>query len=140
MSVENQELRKAGLKVTLPRVKILQILESSDPHHMSAEDVYKALLDAGEDVGLATVYRVLTQFEAANLVQRHNFESGHAVFELARGEHHDHIVCVRCGKVQEFTDEIIERQQEKIAKEMGYELKDHSLYLYAVCNKGDCEG
>lgn len=140
MSIENQELRKVGLKVTLPRVKILQILESSDPHHMSAEDVYKALLDAGEDVGLATVYRVLTQFEAAKLVQRHNFDSGHAVFEIARGDHHDHIVCVTCGKVQEFTDEMIESRQEKIANDLGFELKDHSLYLYAVCNKENCEG
>lgn len=140
MSIENQELRKVGLKVTLPRVKILQVLESSDPHHMSAEDVYKALLDAGEDVGLATVYRVLTQFEAANLVQRHNFESGHAVFEIARGEHHDHIVCLQCGKVQEFTDATIESRQEQIAKDLGFELKDHSLYLYANCTKANCEG
>ena len=133
MPNESQELRKAGLKVTLPRLKILEILENADPHHLSAEDVYKTLLDAGEDVGLATVYRVLTQFEAAELVQRHNFEGGHAVFELARGEHHDHIVCIRCGKVQEFHDELIERRQKEIATEMGYELTDHSLTLYADC-------
>lgn len=140
MSIENQELKKAGLKVTLPRVKILQILESSDPHHMSAEDVYKALLDAGEDVGLATVYRVLTQFESAGLVTRHNFDGGHAVFEIARGDHHDHIVCITCGKVMEFKDETIEKQQEKIAENMGFKLQDHSLYLYGQCTKENCEG
>ncbi len=131
MSDENQELRKAGLKVTLPRVKILQILESSEhDQHMSAEDVYRALLDAGEDVGLATVYRVLTQFENAELVTRHNFETGHSVFELAKGEHHDHMVCVASGEVIEFTDPVIERRQHEIAAEHGYELMDHSLVLY----------
>ena len=132
MSVENQELRKAGLKVTLPRVKILQILESADPQeqHMSAEDVYRALLDAGEDVGLATVYRVLTQFEAAGLVTRHNFETGHSVFELAKGEHHDHMVCMDSGDVIEFVDPVIERRQHELAEEHGYELVDHSLVLY----------
>ncbi len=132
MSVENQELRKAGLKVTLPRVKILQILESADPQeqHMSAEDVYRALLDAGEDVGLATVYRVLTQFETAGLVTRHNFETGHSVFELAKGEHHDHMVCMDSGDVIEFLDPVIERRQHELAEEHGYELVDHSLVLY----------
>ena len=132
MSVENQELRKAGLKVTLPRVKILQILESADPQeqHMSAEDVYRALLDAGEDVGLATVYRVLTQFETAGLVTRHNFETGHSVFELAKGEHHDHMVCMDSGDVIEFVDPVIERRQHELAEEHGYELVDHSLVLY----------
>lgn len=132
MAVENQELRKAGLKVTLPRVKILQILESTDegPQHMSAEDLYRALLDAGEDVGLATVYRVLTQFETAGLVTRHNFETGHSVFELAKGDHHDHMVCVGSGEVIEFTDAVIEQRQHEIAKEHGYELVDHSLVLY----------
>ena len=133
MAVENQELRKAGLKVTLPRVKILQILESTDtgrPQHMSAEDVYRALLDAGEDVGLATVYRVLTQFETAGLVTRHNFETGHSVFELAKGEHHDHMVCIDSGEVVEFTDALIEERQHKIAEENGFELVDHSLVLY----------
>ena len=113
MTSENQELRKAGLKVTLPRVKILQILESSDTKHLSAEDVYKALIEAEEDVGLATVYRVLTQFESAGLVSRHHFEGGHSVFELMPDDHHDHIVCDSCGKVEEFFDEIIEQQQEK---------------------------
>jgi Fur family ferric uptake transcriptional regulator len=132
MAVENQELRKAGLKVTLPRVKILQILESTDegPQHMSAEDVYRALLDAGEDVGLATVYRVLTQFETAGLVTRHNFETGHSVFELAKGDHHDHMVCVDSSEVVEFTDPVIEQRQHQIAEEHGYELVDHSLVLY----------
>ncbi len=132
MSAENQELRKAGLKVTLPRVKILQILEGADPQeqHMSAEDVYRALLDAGEDVGLATVYRVLTQFENAGLVTRHNFETGHSVFELAKGEHHDHMVCMDSGDVIEFVDPVIERRQHELAEEHGYELVDHSLVLY----------
>ena len=130
MAVENQELRKAGLKVTLPRVKILQILEGSEQHHLSAEDVYKLLMEAGEDVGLATVYRVLTQFEAAGLVVRHNFDGGHSVFELDRGEHHDHMVCVETGQVMEFHNDEIEALQEKIAEENGYELTGHSLVLY----------
>jgi Fur family ferric uptake transcriptional regulator len=132
MPEQNQELRKAGLKITLPRVKILQILESSGdgPQHMSAEDVYRALLAAGEDVGLATVYRVLTQFETAGLVTRHNFETVHSVFELATGEHHDHMVCVSSGEVVEFTDAVIEQRQREIAKEHGFELMDHSLVLY----------
>ena len=130
MAVENQELRKAGLKVTLPRVKILQILEGSEQHHLSAEDVYKILMEAGEDVGLATVYRVLTQFEAAGLVVRHNFDGGHSVFELDRGEHHDHMVCVETGQVMEFHNDEIEALQEKIAEENGYELTGHSLVLY----------
>ncbi len=130
MSVENQELRKAGLKVTLPRVKILQMLESSVQRHLSAEDVYKQLLEAGEDVGLATVYRVLTQFESAGLVVRHNFDGGHSVFELERGDHHDHMVCVETGKVIEFHNEEIEKLQQAIAEEAGYELTDHSLVLY----------
>lgn len=127
---ENVELRKAGLKVTLPRVKIMQILDASEQRHMSAEDVYKALMEAGDDVGLATVYRVLTQFENAGLVIRHNFDGGHAVFELDDGEHHDHIVCVDSGEVFEFYDEKIEQRQQEIVEEMGYELVDHSLVLY----------
>jgi Fur family ferric uptake transcriptional regulator len=132
MAEQNQELRKAGLKVTLPRVKILQILESSERghQHLGAEDVYRALRDAGEDVGLATVYRVLTQFEAAGLVTRHHFETGHSVFELAKGEHHDHMVCMVSGDVVEFTDSIIEQRQRQIAADHGYELVDHSLVLY----------
>ena len=130
MSTENQELRKAGLKVTLPRVKILQILESSDNKHMSAEDVYKALIEGDQDVGLATVYRVLTQFETAGLVTRHYFEGGHSVFELESGEHHDHLVCMETGKVIEFQNDTIEALQEQIAKEWGYDLVDHNLVLY----------
>ncbi|WP_041523697.1 ferric iron uptake transcriptional regulator [Gilvimarinus agarilyticus] len=135
MADENQELRKAGLKVTLPRVKILQMLESSEDHHMSAEDVYKALMEAGDDVGLATVYRVLTQFETAGLVVRHNFDGGHSVFEIARGEHHDHMVCLDSGRVIEFHNEEIERLQKRIADEHGYELEDHSLVLYVKPKK-----
>lgn len=132
MSVENQELRRAGLKVTLPRVKILQILEGADPtsQHMSAEEVYRALLEAGEEVGLATVYRVLTQFETAGLVTRHNFETGHSVFELSKGEHHDHMVCMDSGEVVEFVDPVIEKRQRELAEEHGFELIDHSLVLY----------
>lgn len=130
MPIDNQELRKVGLKVTLPRIKILQILEESEERHMSAEDVYKALIEAGEDVGLATVYRVLTQFESAGLVMRHNFDGGHAVFELASGEHHDHMVCVDSGDVIEFHDDAIEQRQREICDEKGYELVDHSLVLY----------
>jgi len=135
MAVENQELRKAGLKVTLPRVKILQILENSQQRHLSAEDVYKALLEAGEDVGLATVYRVLTQFEDAGLVARHNFDGGHSVFELDRGDHHDHMVCVETGKVIEFHNDQIEELQEKIAAEHGYEITGHNLVLYVKSKK-----
>lgn len=132
MSTENQELRKAGLKVTLPRVKILQILTDAEEGgaHLSAEDVYKTLLEQGEEVGLATVYRVLTQFESAGLVERHNFESGHSVFEVASDEHHDHMVCEETGQVIEFIDEDIERLQHEIAERHGYELVDHSLVLY----------
>jgi len=133
MSSENQELRNAGLKVTLPRVKILQILERSETKHLSAEDVYKALIEADEDVGLATVYRVLTQFETAGLVMRHHFEGGHSVFELTSVDHHDHIVCNKCGRVEEFFDEIIEEQQEKIAQKYGFRITDHSMYLYGLC-------
>ncbi len=132
MPSENVELRKAGLKVTLPRIKILQMLESAAANgdHLSAEDVYQRLRDAGEDVGLATVYRVLTQFETAQLVERHNFESGHSVFELASDEHHDHMVDVDSGEVTEFLDEVIERRQRELAEELGLEIIDHSLVLY----------
>ncbi len=144
--MDNQEIRKAGLKVTLPRVKILELLENSDQRHVSAEDVYKMLLDKGEEIGLATVYRVLTQFEAAGLVTRHNFEAaglvtrhnfegGHAVFELDRGEHHDHIVCIVCGKVAECMDSTIEERQRQIAKEHGFEMADHSLIIYGHCKE-----
>lgn len=128
--LQRQELRKAGLKVTLPRLKILEILESSSQRHLSAEDIYKELLDTGEDIGLATVYRVLTQFEAAGLVARHNFEGGHSVFEMDQGEHHDHMVCVETGDVIEFVDDDIERLQREIAAKHNYELLDHNLVLY----------
>ncbi len=135
MPSENVELRNAGLKVTLPRVKILQMLEASTDRHLSAEDVYKSLLESGEDVGLATVYRVLTQFESAGLVERHNFDGGHAVFELAKGDHHDHMVCVDSGKVVEFTNQQIEKLQLQIANEHGYDLVGHSLVLYVKPRK-----
>ena len=127
---QRQELRKAGLKVTLPRLKILEIFEKSRQRHLSAEDMYKELLDSGEDIGLATVYRVLTQFEAAGLVTRHNFEGGHSVFELDDGEHHDHMVCVDTGEVIEFSNEEIEKLQHEMAEAHGYELIDHNLVLY----------
>lgn len=135
MATENQELRKAGLKVTLPRVKILQIMESSETKHLSAEDVYKALIEADEDVGLATVYRVLTQFESAGLVMRHHFEGGSSVFELTTIDHHDHIVCQTCGNVEEFYDAIIENQQEMIAEKYGFRITDHSMHLYGICKE-----
>ena len=131
--MESSELRKAGLKVTLPRVKILDIMEAGSNRHQSAEDVYKALLDMGEDIGLATVYRVLTQFESAGLVKRHHFEGGHSVFELNEGTHHDHILCVKCGKVDEFVDETIEMRQKDIARKLGYKMTDHCLYMYGIC-------
>lgn len=133
--MENQQLKEAGLKVTLPRVKILQILESSEEHHMSAEDVYRALLDSGEDVGLATVYRVLNQFESAGLVVRHNFEGGHSVYEIERSDHHDHMVCVKTGQVVEFVSDEIEALQKEIADKHGYKLVDHSLVLYVEPKK-----
>ncbi len=135
---QRKELRKAGLKVTLPRLKILEILESSKMRHLSAEDIYKKLLKSGEDIGLATVYRVLTQFEAAGLVTRHNFEGGHSVFELDDGDHHDHMVCVDTGDVIEFVSEDIERLQHDIAEKHGFELIDHSLVLY-VRNRDDVD-
>jgi Fur family transcriptional regulator, ferric uptake regulator len=128
--VEAKDLKEAGLKATLPRIRILQILEESSQKHMSAEDVYKTLLDSNEEVGLATVYRVLTQFETAGLVIRHHFDSGHSVFELNRGGHHDHMVCLQTGKVIEFKNEEIERLQKEIAERHGYILEDHSLVLY----------
>ena len=136
--MESQDLRKAGLKATLPRLKILHILESSDVRHMRAEDVYKALLEAGEDVGLATVYRVLTQFESADLVVRHHFEGGQSVFELNEGSHHDHIVCNQCGEIEEFIDETIERCQKAVAQRCGFHIRDHSLIIYGDCQKPDC--
>lgn len=135
--MERTDLKKAGLKATLPRLKILSILEDNRERHMSAEDVYKALLDAGEEVGLATVYRVLTQFESAELVSRHHFEGGNSVFELNEGQHHDHIMCVKCGRVDEFIDEVIEQRQKDIASRAGFEMTNHSLYIYGICP--DCK-
>jgi Fur family ferric uptake transcriptional regulator len=138
--LEDQDLRKAGLKVTLPRVKILNILENAEPHHMSAEDVYKKLLDLGDDVGLATVYRVLTQFEAAGLVKRHNFEGGHSIFEINEGEHHDHLVCIHCGFVEEFVDDDIENRQLVIAKKSKFKITDHNFTIYGICQSCDGKG
>lgn len=130
---DTQQLKDAGLKITMPRLKVLQILESSPNHHLSAEGVYKALIEMGEDVGLATVYRVLTQFETAGLVARHNFEGGHSVFELSQGDHHDHLVCVKCGLVEEFVDEIIEQRQKTIAEQAKFKMTDHALNIYGTC-------
>jgi len=130
---ESADLKKAGLKATLPRLKILGILEAAKVRHMTAEDVYKALIEAGEEVGLATVYRVLTQFEAAGLVIRHHFEGGRSVFEINQGSHHDHMVCVECGKVFEFYDPAIEERQRKIADKADFSVDDHALYMYGVC-------
>lgn len=127
------DLKKAGLKATLPRLKILEILEASSHPHLTAEEVYQKLREAGEEVGLATVYRVLTQFAEADLVLRHNFEGGRAVFELNEGRHHDHMVCIECGKVFEFYDKEIEQRQHKVAEKSGFAIDDHALYLYGVC-------
>jgi len=136
--LEGKDLRKAGLKVTLPRLKILEILESGTPRHQSAEGIYKQLLESNEDIGLATVYRVLTQFEAAGLVVRHHFENGMAVFELNEGAHHDHIVCLDCGKVEEFMETGIEERQTAVATRLGFEIRDHSLVLYGRCRRPNC--
>jgi len=136
--VQNDQIKKAGLKVTLPRVKILALLEQSDRRHVSAEDVYKMLLEQGGEIGLATVYRVLTQFESAGLVCRHNFEGGQSVFELNRGGHHDHLVCLKCGKVVEFMDETIEERQRVIAEEHGFTIQEHSLVIYGLCDNPAC--
>lgn len=133
--MDNSDLKKAGLKITLPRVKILQILENAHDHHLSAEDVYRILLESGDDIGLATVYRVLTQFEEAKLVVRHHFSEEHSVFELDYGTHHDHLVCVKCNSVEEFTDAIIEERQQDVAKKAGYIITDHSLNIYGICAK-----
>lgn len=135
---DSKDLKNAGLKATLPRLKILELFENTDQRHMSAEDIYKVMITNGEDVGLATVYRVLTQFEQAGLLVRHHFESGKAVFELNEGSHHDHIVCVQCGHVEEFCNEEIEQLQQKVAEERGFKIHDHSLYIYADCAKTNC--
>ena len=132
------DLKTIGLKATLPRLKILNLFENSDVRHLTAEDVYKVLLKEGMDIGLATIYRVLTQFEAAGLVTRHHFEGGMAVFELNQGAHHDHIVCVDCGRVEEFMDGGIEERQHAVAKRLGFEISDHALILYGHCRKLNC--
>ncbi|MCH4248261.1 ferric iron uptake transcriptional regulator [Acinetobacter populi] len=139
MAITNQDLRKAGLKVTLPRIKILELLENSKQHHLSAEDIYKTLLEQGEDVGLATVYRVLTQFEAAGIIQRHHFDNNHSVFEIMQEDHHDHLVCQSCNKVVEFTNDTIEEEQHTIAEQHGFTLTGHSLNLYGYCDSPECQ-
>ncbi len=138
MPVDNNELRKVGLKVTLPRIKILEILESAEHRHLSAEDVYKILLEAGDDVGLATVYRVLNQFDDAGILNRHHFEGGKSVFEIGHKKHHDHLVCLKCGRVIEFEDDVIERRQDEVAERNNMKLTHHSLYLYGEC-KVECD-
>ena len=132
---DTRALKEVGLKTTLPRLKILAILTENDVRHVTAEDVYKSLLDAGDEIGLATVYRVLTQFEAAGLVIRHNFEGGRSVFELNDESHHDHMVCAKCGKVIEFFDDIIEQRQREVAKRAGFTIEDHALYIYGICKQ-----
>jgi Fur family transcriptional regulator, ferric uptake regulator len=133
------ELKSSGLKATLPRIKILEVFQRSAVRHMTAEDVYKMLLVEGADVGLATVYRVLMQFEQAGILSRNHFETGKAVFELNEGKHHDHLVCIDCGRVEEFFDPEIEQRQKTVAQTRGFELQDHALALYAVCTKKDCQ-
>jgi Fur family ferric uptake transcriptional regulator len=132
--LDREQIKQAGLKVTLPRVKILHVLETSDENHLSAEDVYKKLLQGGEQIGLATVYRVLTQFEGAGLVRRHHFDGAQSVFELDRGDHHDHLVCLKCGKIAEFREEAIESGQKTIAREHGFTLEDYTLVIYGICS------
>lgn len=139
MTDENIALRKAGLKVTLPRIKIFEMLQSPENQHVSAEDLYKKLIEQGEEIGLATVYRVLNQFDDAGIVSRHHFEGGKSVFELTSQQHHDHLVCLDCGKVIEFSDEIIEQRQHEIAKRHNITLTNHSLYLYGRCDNEDCD-
>src|SRR5690348_5079239 len=135
---EPDELKNAGLKATLPRLKVLSLFENSKERHLSAEDVYKILLNTGEDVGLATVYRVLTQFEQAGLLIRHHFESGKAVFELNQGGHHNHLVCLQCGRVEDFFDPEIEKRHTRVAHDRGFQISEHALYLYAECIKPKC--
>jgi Fur family ferric uptake transcriptional regulator len=136
--MSDKDLRKAGLKVTVPRLKILEILETCGTRHLSAEELYRRLVEANEDVGLATVYRVLTQFESAGLVSRHHFEDGMAVFELNQGTHHDHIVCMDCGRVEEFVDAAIETRQSSVAQRLGFRIEEHSLVLYGRCERKNC--
>ncbi|EOD79063.1 ferric uptake regulator [Grimontia sp. AD028] len=139
MSDNNKALKDAGLKVTLPRLKILEVLQEPDCQHISAEDLYKKLIDIGEEIGLATVYRVLNQFDDAGIVTRHHFEGGKSVFELATQHHHDHLVCLDCGRVIEFTDDVIEQRQKDIANQFNIRLTNHSLYLYGHCTKDGCK-
>jgi Fur family transcriptional regulator, ferric uptake regulator len=134
----NPNLKSSGLKATLPRLRILNLFENATVRHMSADDIYRQLMQEGLDIGLATVYRVLTQFEQAGLLQRHHFESGKAVFELNQGGHHDHLVCLQCGRVEEFYDAEIEKRQERVARERGFSIHEHSLSLYADCTKPNC--
>lgn len=136
--METNELRKAGLKATLPRLKILEILQKNQTDHLSAEDVYRKLLDNDEDIGLATIYRVLSQFEEAGLVIRHHFEDGHALFELEQGPH-DHLICVKCGKIEEFFDDEMQQRQRDLAQKSGFDLSKHTLVLYGECQTTDCE-
>lgn len=131
--LDRQQLKKHGLKITMPRLKVLHVFEQSKHHHLSAESVYNALISLGEEISLATVYRVLTQFETAGLLCRHRFESGHSVFELSQGAHHDHLVCVQCGRVDEFMDDIIEQRQKKIAERIDFKMRDHALTIYGYC-------
>lgn len=134
----SNELKSSGLKATLPRLRILNLFENASQRHMSADDLYRLLMQEGVDIGLATVYRVLTQFEQAGLLKRHHFEGGKAVFELNQGGHHDHLVCVQCGRVEEFFDAEIEKRQAKVARDRGFSIREHQLYLYADCIKSDC--
>ena len=137
--MESQDLRNVGLKVTAPRLKMLELLEKAEDRHLTAEAIYRLLLEAGEEIGLATVYRALTQFEAAGLITRHHFEGGQAVYELERGPHHDHIVCIHCGRVEEFYDEVIEKRQRAIAEKLGFNMRDHNLTLYGECGSPACK-
>lgn len=138
MPSNSQNLKNIGLKATYPRLKILDLFQTADVRHLTAEDVYRLLMSEGMDIGLATVYRVLTQFEQAGLLERHYFETGKAVFELNEGRHHDHLVCLQCGRVEEFYDPAIEQRQNAVASERGFAVKEHALYLYAECLKTDC--
>lgn len=135
--MDGRDLKSAGLKVTTPRLKILQLLEKSENHHMSAEDIYRALMIDGEDIGVATIYRVLTQFAQAGIINKLNFDNGQAMFELSNVEHHDHLLCVKCGKIDEFSDAVIEQHQSDVAIKHGYQLTDHCLHLYGLC--ADCQ-
>ncbi len=134
----SKEIKQAGLKVTLPRMKILNMLQHQQGTHLTAEEIYRALVESDEEIGLATVYRVLTQFEASGLVKRHHFESGQSVFEINKGEHHDHILCIDCGRIEEFCDEVIEMRQRAVAEQLGFELANHCLILYGHCTRSDC--